>query len=99
MTGGTNDAATLERWNVVNRVFAGEDFDAAARGFATDLAEGPPRRKATKRVLEHFLHGGVPEANDHIASIAAGLFTTEDLKNPVRSFLTEGPGRAAFTGR
>jgi enoyl-CoA hydratase/carnithine racemase len=43
MTGGTNDAATLERWNVVNRVFAGEDFDAAARGFATDLAEGPPQ--------------------------------------------------------
>jgi enoyl-CoA hydratase/carnithine racemase len=85
---------------VVNRVLADEDFDAAARAFATDLAEGPTQaHKATKRVLEHFLHGGVPEANDHITSIAADLFTTEDLKNAVRSFLTEGPGKAAFTGR
>ena len=47
MTGELYDAATLERWNVVNRVLPDEGFDAAARAFALKLAEGPtlrPRR-------------------------------------------------------
>src|SRR5204862_110693 len=38
MTGEPFDAATLERWNVVNRVLPDEGFDAAARAFARDLA-------------------------------------------------------------
>jgi enoyl-CoA hydratase/carnithine racemase len=100
MTGATYDAATLERWNVVNRVFADEDFDTAARAFAADLAEGPTRaHQATKRALDHFLHGGVPEANKQITTIAADLFLTEDLRNAVQSFVTDGPGKTTFTGR
>ena len=100
MTGSTYDAATMERWNVVNRVYPNDAFDSDARAFATDLAEGPTQaHKATKRVLDHFMHGGVPEANEHITTIAADLFTTEDLRNAVQSFLTEGPGKATFTGR
>ena len=43
MTGELFDAATLERWNVVNRVLPDEGFHAAARGFARGLAEGPTR--------------------------------------------------------
>jgi enoyl-CoA hydratase/carnithine racemase len=100
MTGATYDAAAMERWNVVNRVFPDEAFEAEARAFATDLAEGPTQaHKATKRVLGHFSHGGVPEANKHITTIAAELFATEDLRNAVKSFLSEGPGKATFTGR
>jgi enoyl-CoA hydratase/carnithine racemase len=100
MTGATYGAETMERWNVVNKVYPNDAFDSYARAFATDLAEGPTQaHKATKRVLDHFMHGGVPEANEHITTIAADLFTTEDLRNAVQSFLTEGPGKATFTGR
>lgn len=100
MTGERYDAATLERWNVVNRVLADDGFDDTARQFAAALAAGPTRaHAATKQVLEHFEHGGVPEANAHVTTIAAALFETEDLPNAVRSFLTDGPGKATFTGR
>jgi hypothetical protein len=50
-------------------------------------------------VLDHFEQGGVPQANKHITSIAAELYRTEDLRGAVRSFLTDGPGKATFTGR
>jgi enoyl-CoA hydratase/carnithine racemase len=100
MTGERYDAATLERWNVVNRVLADDGFDDTARQFAATLAAGPTRaHAATKQVLAHFEHGGVPEANAHVTTIAAALFETEDLPNAVRSFLTDGPGKATFTGR
>lgn len=100
MTGDTYSAATLERWNVVNRVLPDDGFDEAARAFARRLADGPTRAHvATKRVLEHFQYGGVPEANAHITTIAAELFDTEDLRGAVKSFLTDGPGKATFTGR
>jgi enoyl-CoA hydratase/carnithine racemase len=100
MTGATYDAATMERWNVVNRVFPDDVFEAEARAFASDLAEGATQaHRATKRVLEHFSHGGVPEANERVTAIAAELFGTEDLRNAVKSFLTEGPGKATFAGR
>ncbi len=100
MTGATYDAATLERWNVVNRVLPLEGFDDAVRAFTNDLAQGPTRaHAATKKVLEHYEHGGVAEANAHITTIAAGLFDTEDLRGAVKSFLAEGPGKATFTGR
>ncbi|MFC0064028.1 enoyl-CoA hydratase/isomerase family protein [Umezawaea endophytica] len=100
MTGERYDAATLERWNVVNRVLADDGFDDTARQFAATLAAGPTRaHAATKEVLEHFQSGGVPEANAHVTTIAAALFDTEDLPNAVRSFLADGPGKATFTGR
>jgi enoyl-CoA hydratase/carnithine racemase len=100
MTGERYPAATLERWNVVNRVLPDEGFDEAARAFAAELAVGPTRaHAATKKVLDHFERGGVPEANRHITSIAADLYRTADLRAAVRSFLTDGPGKATFTGR
>ncbi|MGM1065411.1 enoyl-CoA hydratase/isomerase family protein [Saccharothrix sp. Mg75] len=100
MTGDTYDAATLERWGVVNRVLPDEGFDDAALEFTHALATGPTRaHAATKRVLAHYESGGVAEANEHITSIAAELFDTEDLRGAVRSFLADGPGKATFTGR
>ncbi|GAA3561981.1 enoyl-CoA hydratase/isomerase family protein [Amycolatopsis ultiminotia] len=99
-TGDTYDATTLERWHVVNRILPDSGFDTAARAFAADLASGPTRaHAATKKVLAHFEHGGVPEANAHVTTIAATLFATEDLRGAVHSFLTDGPGKATFTGR
>lgn len=100
MTGDRYDAETLERWNVVNQVLPEEGFADAALVYARRLAAGPTRaHAATKQVLRHFERGGVAEANAHVTTIAAELFDTDDLRKAVRSFLTDGPGRATFSGR
>ncbi|MGO1053452.1 enoyl-CoA hydratase/isomerase family protein [Crossiella sp. CA198] len=98
-TGDRYPAETLREWGVVNRVLPAEGFAEAAMALARRLAAGPTRaHAATKRVLAHFEHGGVAEANREVTGIAAALFDTEDLRAGVRSFLSEGPGKATFTG-
>jgi enoyl-CoA hydratase/carnithine racemase len=99
-TGELYDAATLERWNVVNRVLAAEDFDAAVLAFVRTIATGPTKAfGAAKQILRHFEAGGVPEALAHTTEIASELFTTQDLQHGMKSFLDDGPGKATFTGR
>jgi enoyl-CoA hydratase len=102
MTGDLYDAATLERWNVVNRVLPDEGFDDAARAFARRLAEGPTRaHAATKAIVRAELQSGrgARGADERVPELAGGLFATEDLKGAVRSFLEQGPGHATYEGR
>jgi enoyl-CoA hydratase/carnithine racemase len=100
MTGLPFDAATLERWNVVNRVLPDDGFDSAARQLAAALAAGPTRaHAATKQVIRDYLQGGVELADERVGTVAGALFETEDLQNAVRSFLEQGPGKATFEGR
>ena len=99
MSAGLFDAATLEHWNVVNRVWPDEGFDTAAREFAAGLAAGPTRaHAATKAVLRAYLDGGLERANGEVGSIAGALWETEDLQGGIRSFLSDGPGKARFRG-
>lgn len=99
-TGALYDAATLERWNVVNRVLPAEGFDDAVLDFVRTIAVGPTQAfGAAKQILRHFEAGGVPEATAHTTAIASELFDTEDLQNGMESFLRDGPGKATFTGR
>ena len=100
MSGGLYDAATLERWNVINRVVPDGELHEKAMCFATRLAEGPTlANAATKRMVRAALDHGVRGADRRVGEIAAPLFDTEDLKRGVRSFLSEGPGKASFEGR
>ncbi len=100
MTGGLFDAATLERWNVVNRVLPDEGFADAARAFALKLANGPTKaHAATKRLVREQANGGARAADALVPEVAGGLFGTEDLKNAVQSFLSQGPGKATYEGR
>jgi enoyl-CoA hydratase/carnithine racemase len=100
MTGRPYDAATMASWGVVNRVLPDDGFDAAARAFASELAAGPTRaHAATKRVIRHYLEGGIDQADAEVGRIAGQLFATADLQNAVRSFLEHGPGKATFEGR
>src|SRR5258707_13080467 len=100
MTGALYDAATLERWNVVNRVLPDDGFDEAARAFARALAEGPTRaHAATKAIVRAQLEGGVREADARVPELAGALCAPEDLKGAVRSFLEHGPGPATYEGR
>jgi len=100
MTGELYDAATLERWNVVNRVLPDEGFDEAARAFARRLAEGTTRaHAATKAIVRAQVEGGARAADERVPEVAGGLFATEDLRGAVRSFLENGPGHATYRGR
>lgn len=99
-TGALYPAETLERWNVVNRVFPAESLDEAVDTFVADLAVGPTRAfGAAKDILREFESGGVPAANARTTDIASALFETEDLRHGMDSFLTSGPGNATFVGR
>src|SRR3954462_6557036 len=55
MSGGIFDAWEMERWCVVNLICEDEDFDAAARQLAAELAAGPTKAHAmTKHILRRF---------------------------------------------
>ena len=100
MTGDLYSAATLREWGVVNFVWPDAEFDERARGLARRLAEGPTvAHAATKRIVQAQKEGGARAADDIVPEVAGGLFATEDLQNAVRSFLTEGPGKATYQGR
>jgi enoyl-CoA hydratase/carnithine racemase len=100
MTGGLYDAATLESWNVVNRVLPDAELMGEGMKFVQRLAAGPTKaHAATKRIIRAYLEGGVDQADRETPKVAASLFETEDLKNAVRSFLEQGPGNATFGGR
>ena len=99
-TGGLFDAATLERWNVVNRVVGDDELTEKGIRFAHRLGDGPTKaHAATKRIVRAYLRGGIDEADRVTAEQFAGLFATEDLQNGVKSFLADGPGKATFEGR
>ena len=100
MTGGLYDAATLERWNVVNTVLPDGELAEKSLAFAHRLAAGPTRANAaTKKMVRAFLEHGVRGADARVGEIAAPLFATEDLQNAVDTFLEQGPGKATFEGR
>jgi enoyl-CoA hydratase/carnithine racemase len=100
MTGQLYDSATLERWNVVNKVLPDAELREKALAFAHRLAAGPTRANAaTKQMVRAYLDHGVRGADERVGEIAAPLFATQDLQNAVRTFLDEGPGKATFQGR
>ena len=99
MTRGLYDAATLERWNVVNRVVPDDELLEKGMRFAQRLAAGPTKaHAATKRIVRAYLEGGVDEADRVTPEVAGGLFATEDLKRAVRVVLGRGPGQGDVRG-
>ncbi len=100
MSRGIYDAATLERWNVVNRVLPDDELIEKGMRFAHRLASGPTKAHGvTKRVVRAYLEGGVDRADAEVPGLVGSLFETDDLKRAVKSFLSEGPGKATFEGR
>ena len=99
MTGGLYPAATLERWNVVNRVLPDGELAEKATRFAERLAAGPTlANAATKRIIRAQTDEGTRGADARTADIGAPLFETDDLRGAVESFLEKGPGKATYRG-
>jgi len=101
MSGKIFGAEEMERWGVVNTIFAADEFDERSRALAAELATGPTKAHAmTKHILRRFREGGMPAADDAVRTEAAQLFASEDLQNAVKTFLEHGgPGHAKFEGR
>lgn len=100
MSGGLYDAATLERWNVINRVLADDELEEKGMRFAERLASGPTvAHGETKRIVRAYLRGGIDEADRVTPEAFSGLFESEDLQGAVRTFIEKGPGKATFEGR
>jgi enoyl-CoA hydratase/carnithine racemase len=99
-TGERYPAAVLERWNVVNRVLPDDGFAEAAREYAHRVAAGPTvAHAATKRLVGTSVREGARAADALVPEVSGVLFATADLRSAVTSFLTEGPGKATYSGR
>lgn len=99
-TGERYPAAVLERWNVVNRVLPDDGFAEAARAYAHQVAAGPTvAHAATKQLVATAVRDGARAADALVPEVSGALFASEDLRGAVRSFLTDGPGKATYTGR
>jgi enoyl-CoA hydratase/carnithine racemase len=100
MTGGLYPADELHAWGVVNRVRPAATLLADARGHIAELAAGPTvAHAATKAVVRAQADHGTRGADARTAELTSHLFETEDARNAVRSFLTEGPGKASYSGK
>lgn len=98
------DAATFERWNIVNRIVPDEELAAASLAFAKSLATGPTRaHNVTKRLIRGSLDGGIVQADRLIYDIATPLFETEDMQHGVSTLLEHGVAglltKTTFHGR
>lgn len=98
MTGDLYDARTLKDWGVVNAVH--DDVDAAAKALTERLADGPTvAHAATKQIVQAWRSGGIAHADEVTSDVSGALFETDDLRGAVQSFLTNGPGKATYTGK
>ncbi|MGA6973736.1 MAG: enoyl-CoA hydratase/isomerase family protein [Candidatus Binatus sp.] len=98
------DAATFERWNIVNRVLPDESFESDTRAFAERLANGPTLAYAAgKRMVRSYLDGGIRAADKTVDEVAPGVFDTEDMRAGVAALLEHGPrafrDKVVFRGR
>ena len=98
------DAATFERWNIVNRVVPDEVFEAQTWAFAQRLANGPTLAYAAgKRIVRAYLEGGVRAADRVVDEVAPPLFQSEDMRAGVAGLLEYGArsfrDKVIFQGR
>ncbi|WP_422004758.1 enoyl-CoA hydratase/isomerase family protein [Pyruvatibacter mobilis] len=98
------DAATFERWNIINQVVPDGELEAAVRGWAERLAAGPTRAHAmTRRMVRALCNEGLAEADRITLFESPALWESEDMQMGVRRILTEGArqarvGQAPFEG-
>jgi enoyl-CoA hydratase/carnithine racemase len=98
------DAATFERWNIVNRIVPDDAFESQTRAFAERLSNGPTLAYAAgKRIVRAYLEGGVRAADDVVNEVAPPLFESEDMRAGVTGLLEHGPrafrDKVVFRGR
>ncbi|HEX7886962.1 MAG TPA: enoyl-CoA hydratase/isomerase family protein, partial [Phenylobacterium sp.] len=100
MLGRRYDAATLERWGLINLVVADETLEAATLAIAEEFANGPTiAHAATKKLAYIAANEGVAAADAAMAEIQKPIWASEDLKAGLVSLRKNGPGLARFEGK
>jgi enoyl-CoA hydratase/carnithine racemase len=99
MLGRRYDAATLERWNIVNRVVPDADLETVTMTIARELAAGPTiAHAATKRLAQLHLNEGSRASDEGMRDIHTPVLSTADLERGLEAFRNRGPGSAVFEG-
>jgi enoyl-CoA hydratase/carnithine racemase len=94
------DAATLERWNIINRVVPEAQLEETTRILALELAAGPTvAHGATKRLIREYMDESVVKADHAMSDAQRAIFQSEDLVIGLKAFREAGPGHAIFSGR
>ncbi len=100
MLGRRYDAATLERWGLINLVVPDEQLDEASLAIAQELANGPTvAHGVTKQLVAIAANEGVEAADAAMAELQKPIWASQDLKAGLASFRANGPGLAQFEGR
>jgi enoyl-CoA hydratase/carnithine racemase len=85
---------------LVDKVVPDADVYEAARALAARYAGGPAvALRAAKQAIDAGLDVDLSTGLDIERLSFAGLFTSEDQRTGMRSFVENGPGKATFAGR
>lgn len=99
MLGRRYDPATLERWGLINLVVPDEGLEKTSLAIAQELARGPTiAHAATKRLAAIAANDGVEAADLAMVELQKPVWSSEDLKLGLASFMANGPGLAKFQG-
>jgi enoyl-CoA hydratase/carnithine racemase len=100
MTGDLYGAEELHAWGVVNRLRPAAKLLDAARAHVATLAAGPTiAHAATKAIVRAQADHGTRGADARTPELTSHLFETRDSRHAVQSFLTQGPGKATYSGQ
>src|SRR5580658_2996080 len=103
-TAAQYDAATFERWNIINRIVPDEKLESETRGLAERLASGATLAYAAgKKIVRAYLEGGTRAADALVGEIAPALFESADMRAGVDGLIEDGPrqfrDKVIFQGR
>jgi enoyl-CoA hydratase/carnithine racemase len=99
-TGRMLDAAEAHAIGLVDQVAPDDSVYSAALDLVRRYAAGPALAlRAAKRAIDHGLGVDLATGLEIERVQFAALFGTQDQRAGMRSFLDQGPGKAAFTGR
>jgi enoyl-CoA hydratase/carnithine racemase len=99
-TGRFVSAAEAKDMGLVDRVFPAAEVHGEAVRAARRFAEGPTSAlRAAKVAINWGARGDVRAGLVLEREVFADLFSTDDQREGMRSFLEKGPGKASFSGR
>jgi len=99
MLGRRHDAATLEKWGIVNRVVPDAQLQETSLALARELAAGPTiAHAATKKLASIFLNEGMKAADEAMKRVQRPILESKDLDRGLEGFKAKGPGNSVFMG-
>jgi enoyl-CoA hydratase/carnithine racemase len=100
LSGRQVDAAEALQIGLANRVVAAADVLSASVAWAAEFARGPLTVQGfAKRAIDGGLDGSLAAGLTLEQDLFVASFGTADSQIGVKSFLENGPGKAAFTGK